>query len=408
MSKKITFVEDGVCAPKGFRASGVHCGFRANQKKKDLGIIFSDVPCNAAAVFTQNKVKGAPIDVSREHIKNGKAQAIVVNSGNANTCAPNGLAIARETCKLTADALGIGETDVIVASTGVIGETPDVSLFRTGVPRAAKKLSYSGSDGIARAIMTTDRVPKQAAVSFTISGKKCVIGGIAKGSGMINPNMATLLCFITTDAAISKKMLRKAINLDVAETFNQISVDGDTSTNDTLAILANGLAGNAEIATENEDFETFCNALRKVTVTLCRGLAKDGEGATKLLECVVSGAPTKKIARLASSSVIGSDLVKSAAFGEDANWGRILCAVGYTEANFDCSNIDVHISSAAGTILVCKGSEAVKLDENKAAKILAMDEIKLTVNLHQGEAEAIAYGCDLTYGYVRINGRYRS
>jgi glutamate N-acetyltransferase/amino-acid N-acetyltransferase len=402
-------VEGGICAPKGFKAGGVHCGFRKNSQKKDLGIIVSDVMCRAAAVYTQNKVKGAPIYVNLEHLKDGKAQAIVCNSGNANTCAPGGVEIARETCRLTADALGIKDPqDVIVASTGVIGEPISIETFSEGIPRVVKKLSYDGSDAMAKAIMTTDRVKKETAVEFKVGGKTCRIGGIAKGSGMINPNMATMLSFITTDAAVSTEMLRTALLQDITETYNQISIDGDTSTNDTVAILANGLAGNPEIDEPGEDFDNFCAALRMVTKALCRGIARDGEGATKLLECKITGAATRQIARTVALSVVKSDLVKTAVFGEDANWGRILCAIGYADADFDCTKIDVKISSRAGEVSVCKASEALIFDEEKAAKVLAEDEITVNANLHDGEKYASAYGCDLTYGYVRINGRYRT
>ncbi|MDR1778463.1 MAG: bifunctional ornithine acetyltransferase/N-acetylglutamate synthase [Clostridiales Family XIII bacterium] len=408
MSKKITFIEKGVCAPKGFRASGVHCGFRENHKKKDLGLLVSDVMCNAAAVHTQNKVKGAPIIVNRDHLKNGKAQAVIVNSGNANTCAPNGVQVARETCRLAADALGLKPDDVLVCSTGVIGETLYIGTFEKGIPRVVKKLSYDDSESMARAIMTTDKIMKQVAVSFMLGGKKCAIGGIAKGSGMINPNMATMLSFLTTDVAISREMLRQALLADVSDTYNQLYIDGDTSTNDTVAFLANGLAGNEEIDGPGENFDTFCKALRMVTESLVRLLARDGEGATKAIECHVKGAPTKQIARIVSSSVVGSDLVKSAVFGEDANWGRVLCAVGYSDADFECGNIDVTLESDAGEVLVCRGSTAVAFSEDKAARILAAEQITIHVDLHDGNKEASAYGCDLTYGYVRINGRYRS
>jgi glutamate N-acetyltransferase/amino-acid N-acetyltransferase len=400
--------EGGVCAPQGYRAAGVHCGFKAKSTKKDLGLIVSDVTANAAAIYTQNKVKGAPITVCIDHLKNGKAQAVIVNSGNANTCAPDGVAIARETCKLTADALGIKEEDVIVASTGVIGEKIDLGLFQNGVPRAAGKLSYEGSKSAARAIMTTDKTEKQTAVTFRLGGKKVSIGGIAKGSGMINPNMATMLSFITTDAAISPAMLKAALTQDAADTFNQLSVDGDTSTNDTLAILANGLAGNPEIKKKNEDYDTFCAALRKVTVKLVKMLAGDGEGATKMLECVVKNAPGVKAARIISKSVVQSDLVKTAFFGEDANWGRTLCAIGYADAKFNADNISVVLSSSKGKVKVCTASSGIAFSEEKAAEILAEDEIRITIDLNDGEAEATAYGCDLTYSYVRINGSYRS
>ncbi|MDR0851662.1 MAG: bifunctional glutamate N-acetyltransferase/amino-acid acetyltransferase ArgJ [Clostridiales Family XIII bacterium] len=405
---KIVFTEGGICAPKGFRAGGVHCGFRKNTKKKDLGIIVSDVRCSAAAVYTQNKVKGAPILVNREHLKNGKAQAVICNSGNANTCAPGGVEIARATCRLAADALGMEAEDVIVCSTGVIGEPISIETFQNGIPRLVKKLSYEGSDEMAKAIMTTDTLKKETAVTFTLGGKKCSIGGIAKGSGMINPNMATMLSFLTTDIAISSDMLRVALERDIIETYNQISIDGDTSTNDTVSILANGLAGNPEIDAPGDDFNLFKEALRTVTVQLCRGIVKDGEGATKMIECVVKNAPTGSIARIIASSVIQSDLVKTAVFGEDANWGRVLCAVGYADADFECGHIDIFLSSSAGKIQVCRASEAIAFDEDHAKAILKQDELWITVDLHDGEKSGASYGCDLTYDYVRINGRYRT
>jgi glutamate N-acetyltransferase/amino-acid N-acetyltransferase len=403
-----TWIEGGICAPQGFKAAGVHCGFRKNSNKKDLALIVSDTICSAAAVYTQNKVKGAPIIVDREHLKNGRARAIVCNSGNANTCAPGGVEIARETCRIVADQLGIKAEDVIVCSTGVIGEAIDIDTFKEGIPRVVKKLSYHGSDGAARAIMTTDKVKKECAVEFEVDGKTCRIGGIAKGSGMINPNMATMLSFITTDAAISSEMLKYALESNVVDTFNQISIDGDTSTNDTVAIVANGAAGNLEIDAAGSEFDAFCTAFGSLTVRLCRGIAKDGEGATKLIECAVTGAPTGRIARIVSSSVVQSDLVKTAVFGRDANWGRVLCAIGYADADFECGNIGVTLSSAAGDVEVCRGSEAVAFDEDLAKAILGEDEIFIRVDLHDGLKSAVAYGCDLTYGYVKINGMYRT
>ncbi|MDR1134907.1 MAG: bifunctional glutamate N-acetyltransferase/amino-acid acetyltransferase ArgJ [Clostridiales Family XIII bacterium] len=404
----IEYVEKGICAPKGFRASGVHVGFRKNKKKRDLALIVSDRICSSAAVYTKNKVRSAPIIVNREHLANGKARAIICNSGNANTCAPNGVQIARDTCKLTADALKINEEDVIVCSTGVIGEPMYIEPFAAGIPKAVKKLAYDGSSAAATAITTTDTAIKEIAVSFVIGNKECFMGGIAKGSGMINPNMATMLCFITTDAAIDSIMLQKALDNDILDTFNQISIDGDTSTNDTVAILANGLAGNPVIRSDGEDYEQFCEALRAVSSKLCKDIAKDGEGATKLMECIVSGAPDEKIARKVAKTVIQSELVKTAMFGEDANWGRILCAVGYADAEFSVTDVDIVISSVGGNVDVCRHSVACVFDEALAKRILGADEIKLLVSLNQGKAGAIAYGCDMTYDYVRINGRYRT
>jgi glutamate N-acetyltransferase/amino-acid N-acetyltransferase len=405
---KTEIIEGGICAPQGYRAAGVHCGFRRNTKKKDLGLLVSDVMCNAAAVYTQNKIKGAPIVVNKEHLRDGRAQAIICNSGIANTCAAGGVEVARETCRLAADALRVKASDIIVCSTGVIGEPIRIETFQTGIPRVVKKLSYNDSDGMATAIMTTDKVKKETAVEFKLADKVCRIGGIAKGSGMINPNMATMLSFLTTDVGISSDMLRVALERDIIETYNQISVDGDTSTNDTVAILANGLSGNPIIDTLGKDFDTFCAALRMVTITLCRGLVKDGEGASKMIECVVKNSPTREIARIVASSVVESELVKSAVFGEDANWGRVLCAVGYADADFECGKIDIFLASRAGELQVCTCAEAIQFDEEKAAAILAEDEIWIIVDLHDGVKEGVAYGCDLTYDYVRINARYRT
>lgn len=405
---KIEFIHGGICAPKGFQASAVHCGIRKNKTKKDLSLIISDVLCNVAAVYTKNKVKGAPIAVTKENIKDGTAKAIICNSGNANTCAPNGIEIAQKTCDLLGKALGIPPTDVIVSSTGVIGEPMSIEPFEKGIPEAVSALSYDGSDQAAEGIMTTDTVKKELAVSFLLGEKECHIGGIAKGSGMIHPNMATMLSFITTDVAITHEMLKKALSTDVADTFNQISIDGDTSTNDTVAIMANGLAENKIIDQEGEDFQTFCKALNTITAELSRGIAKDGEGATKLLECIVSGAPDANTARIISKSVITSSLFKAAMFGEDANWGRALCAIGYADAEFDINKVDVTLSSAKGKVEVCKSAAYNPYSEEVAAEILAEDEIKILVALNQGDGEGRAWGCDLTYDYVKINGDYRT
>jgi glutamate N-acetyltransferase/amino-acid N-acetyltransferase len=408
----------GVCAPKGFHAAGMHAGFKKSGKK-DLALIYSEQPCAAAAAYTTNKVKGVTLTLTEEHLANGTAQAVVVNSGNANTLAPNGMAVARETCAIAAGALGIAETDVLVCSTGVIGQEPKVEPFRTGVPQlaeavlhprgaAGKAPKYYGSEMAAQAIMTTDTVKKEIAVSAKIGGKTVKIGGIAKGSGMINPKMATMLIFITSDAAISPKMLAAAMKEDIDSSFNQISVDGDTSTNDNLILMANGLAGNAKITRKGDDYKAFVKALRRVTIPLAKALAKDGEGATKLIISRVSGAPDEQLARLIAKTIIQSDLVKTAIYGSDANWGRILGAVGYAEGDFSTANADVAISSAAGEVRVCKGSFAIPFSEEKAKKVLDSDEILIKVDLHDGKAEAEAYGCDLTYDYVKINGMYRT
>ena len=401
-------VDLGICAPKGFKAYGVHCGIRKNKTKKDLSLIYSSTQADAAAVFTTNLVKGAPLIVTKEHLKDGKAQAIICNSGNANTCNANGIEIAEETSKLIADALNIDESNVIVGSTGVIGQPMDIEPFKRGIPDLVAGLTEEGSQDAALGIMTTDTKSKEIAFEFEIDGKPCHIGGIAKGSGMIHPNMATMLVYITSDVNIDSKLLQKALSDTVADTFNMISVDGDTSTNDTVAIMANGLAGNRRIEEANEDYNIFQNALNELMVYLCRKIAKDGEGATKLLECKVSGAKTKDIARTVAKSVICSSLVKAAMFGSDANWGRVLCAIGYSGADVDVTKVDVAFKSAKGTIDVCKDGAGVPFSEEIAKEILLEDEIEILVSLNSGNESATAYGCDLTYDYVKINGDYRT
>ena len=398
----------GVCAPKGFRAGGIWCGIRKNKTKSDLAMIVSDTMCTAAGVYTKNKVKGAPIVVTKNHLADGHAQAVICNSGNANTCAPNGLEIAEETCALTAKALGLLPTDIIVASTGVIGKEMEIAPFATGIPQLADALTYEGSQAAAHAIMTTDTKLKEVAVEFTVGGKTCHMGAIAKGSGMIHPNMATMLCFITTDAAISAPMLQKALSDDVPDSFNQVSVDRDTSTNDTVTIMANGMAGNDEITGEGEDYKAFTEALAFVTRKLSFCIAADGEGASRTIVCQVNGAPTKETARLVSRSVISSNLFKAAVFGKDANWGRILCAIGYTDAEFDIEPIDVTLSSKAGSLLVCEKAAHHEFSEEKALEILSEDVVTVEVEMHQGSGSATAWGCDLTYDYVKINGDYRT
>lgn len=400
-------ISGGVCAAKGFSASGVHCGIRKNKSKKDLALIYSEAPASAAAVYTTNLVKGAPIAVTKNHIADGKAQAVICNSGNANTCNANGIEIAQQTCKLLADELGISENDIVVASTGVIGQPLDIAPIAQGIPSLCASLGNFSADA-AEGIMTTDTKLKEIAVSFEIGGKECKIGGIAKGSGMIHPNMATMLVFITTDCAISSEMLQKALSGDVAETFNMISVDGDTSTNDMVTVLANGMAGNSEITAPGEAFNTFMKALNTVTVWLCRRIAADGEGATKLLECVVSGASDKNTAKTVAKSIICSSLTKAAMFGADANWGRVLCAIGYSGADVDINKVDVAFSSEAGKIEVCKNGCGVDFSEEKAKEILLKDEINILVELNSGSENSTAWGCDLTYDYVKINGDYRT
>ena len=400
-------IEGGVCAARGFVANGVHCGIRKNKEKKDLALIFSQTPAKGAAVYTTNLVKGAPLRVTKAHLADGVARAVICNSGNANTCNANGIEIANQMCELTAAQLGIQSEEVLVASTGVIGQKLDIAPIAAGIPPLAAGLDCH-SEPAAQAIMTTDTAVKQAAVEFTVGGVTCRLGGIAKGSGMIHPNMATMLVFLTTDCAISAEMLQKALRGDVAETFNMLSIDGDTSTNDMVVVLANGQAGNAEIAAEGEDFAAFMKALNTVTICLCRQIAADGEGATRLLECKVTGAPTLADAKLAAKSVVCSSLFKAAIFGADANWGRVLCALGYSGANIDVDKIEVAFRSPAGIITVCENGAGVDFSEEEAKKILLEKEIEVLVDLHQGTAASAAWGCDLTYDYVRINGDYRT
>lgn len=401
-------IEGGVCAAKGFRANGVHCGIRKNHSKKDLSLIFSTVPASAAAVYTTNLVKGAPLTVTKKHIANGTAQAVICNSGNANTCNANGIEIAEEMSALAASALGIAAEDVVVASTGVIGQPLSIDPIAAGLPELVAGLSENGSGTAAEGIMTTDTVRKEVAVEFTLGGKTCRLGGIAKGSGMIHPNMATMLVFLTTDAAISPAMLQKALSGDIANTFNMLSIDGDTSTNDMVTILANGLAGNPEVTEEGEDFTAFMQALNSVTIALCRKIAGDGEGATKLLECKVTGAADLATAKIVAKSVICSSLLKAAMFGADANWGRVLCAIGYSGADVDVHKVDVAFSSPAGTVAVCKDGAGLDFSEEKAKQVLLEKEIEILVELNSGNAASTAWGCDLTYDYVRINGDYRT
>ncbi|MDY3225163.1 MAG: bifunctional glutamate N-acetyltransferase/amino-acid acetyltransferase ArgJ [Candidatus Faecousia sp.] len=401
-------IEGGVCAAKGFSANGVHCGIRKNQTKKDLSLIFSSVPASAAAVYTTNLVKGAPLTVTKEHLANGIAQAVICNSGNANTCNANGMEIAEEMSALAAKALGISADDMIVASTGVIGQPLSIEPIAAGLPELVAGLSPEGGKAAAEGIMTTDTVMKEVAVEFTLGGKTCRLGGIAKGSGMIHPNMATMLVFLTTDAAISPAMLQKALSGDIAGTFNMLSIDGDTSTNDMVAVLANGLAGNPCIDAEGEDFGAFMKALNTVTIALCRKIAGDGEGATKLLECKVTGAADLDTAKTVAKSVICSSLLKAAMFGADANWGRVLCAIGYSGANVDVNKVDVAFRSTAGTVDVCKNGAGLDFSEETAKTVLLEKEIEILVELHSGDAAATAWGCDLTYDYVKINGDYRT
>lgn len=404
----MNMIEGGVCAAKGFKASGIHCGIRKSRTKRDLSLIFSEKPASCAAVYTTNLVKGAPLDVTKSHISDGIAQAVICNSGNANTCNADGIEIAEKMCDLLAKELKIKASDVVVASTGVIGQKLDITPIKNGIPQLVSELSQYGNENAAEGIMTTDTVKKELAVNFQIGDKTCTIGGMAKGSGMIHPNMATMLVFITTDAAISPKMLKKALSTDIANTFNMVSVDGDTSTNDMVTVLANGMAGNSLIDSDGPDFETFMHALNTITVSLCRMIAGDGEGATKLLECKVTGASDKQTAKTVAKSVICSSLLKAAMFGADANWGRVLCAIGYSGAKVDVNKIDVSFKSSQGTIDVCKNGAGVDFSEEKAKDILLQKEIDILVELNSGKEEATAWGCDLTYDYVKINGDYRT
>ena len=401
-------VSGGVCSAKGFTASGIHCGIRKNRTKRDLSLIYSEVLASAASVYTTNLVKGAPLTVTKNNSANGKAQAIICNSGNANTCNANGIEIATQTCEILAEKLNINSSDVIVASTGVIGQPLDIEPIKAGIPSLIAELNNDGSENCAEGIMTTDTIKKEVAVEFTCGGKTCRIGGIAKGSGMIHPNMATMLVFITTDCAISPAMLQKALSSDIKNTFNMVSVDGDTSTNDMVSVLANGLAGNQEITQENQDFADFMKALNTVTVHLCRMIAGDGEGATKLLECRVSGASSDSQAKIVAKSVICSSLLKAAMFGADANWGRVLCAIGYSGAGVDVNKVGVSFKSAKGEIVVCVDGAGVEFSEEKAKEILLEKEIEILVTLGIGEYSSVAWGCDLTYDYVKINADYRT
>lgn len=401
-------IEGGICAAKGFMASGIHCGIRKNRSKRDISLIYSEAPANTAAVYTTNLVKGAPITVTKKHLSNGKAQAIICNSGNANTCNENGIEIAEKMSELTANALKISADDIIIASTGVIGQPLNIVPIENGIPELVKNLSKKGNAYAAEGIMTTDTVMKSIAVEFFAGGKKCHIGGIAKGSGMIHPNMATMLVFITSDVAISSEMLNKALSSDITNTFNMVSVDGDTSTNDMVCIMANGLSGNAEIVKENDDYSEFMKALNTVTVNLCRMIAGDGEGATKLLECSVSGAKDEQTAKTVAKSIVCSNLLKAAMFGADANWGRVLCAIGYSGADVDINKVCVSFESKKGVVEVCKNGSGIEFSEETAKEVLLEKEIEIHVSVGQGTGCATAWGCDLTYDYVKINGDYRT
>ena len=403
------FIDGTVTTPKGFTGAAICAGIKeGNTTKKDIMMVKCDKVCNAAAVYTKNLVKSASILVTQENLKNGKAQAIVANSGNANACTSNGVKVAEDVCKLCASTFGIDYSDVIVASTGVIGVPMRLEPFEQKLYMMKKEMSKEGGTDCAEAIMTTDTVKKEMAMELTLDGKTVTIGGIAKGSGMIHINMGTMLSFVTTDASISSEMLESALKEVVEDTFNMVSVDGDTSTNDTLAIMASGLAGNKEITEKNEDYKPFVSALQEACKSLAKKLAADGEGASKLLICNVKGAKSKKDAVGIAKTVIGSSLVKTAIFGEDANWGRILCAIGYSGMNVDVTKVKVTFVSEIGELLVCENGAGVGFDEEWAKKVLSEDSITIAIELGDGNAEAEAYGCDLTYDYVKINGEYRT
>ena len=406
--KDFKFIDGGVCAATGFTASGINARIKPNSTKNDMALIYCDTACTAAALYTQNKVQGAPITVTKRHLSNHTAQAVIVNSGNANTCNPNGIEIAQQACALTAKALNIPTEDVIVASTGVIGQKLSIEPFEKNIPTLAKTLSTTGNNDACTAIMTTDTRQKQFAVEFNLDGKTCRLGGMSKGSGMINPNMATMLAFITTDVKINAEMLDKALREINALTYNMVSVDGDTSTNDMVTLLSSGHADNPEITSETDSYNIFKDALYAVMMNLARETARDGEGATKLMECRVNNAHDYPTARAVAKSVINSALLKAAIFAADANWGRILCAIGYAEAQFDISKVSVELISEAGAVTVCENGSGVDFSEEKAHKILSEDEIIIAIDLNEGAETATAWGCDLTYDYVKINAEYRS
>ena len=417
-------ITGGVTAPKGFTASGVHCGVKkgkgdGNQPaasgmpevlagKKDLALIVSEQPCAAAAVYTMNRVKAAPIYVTMDHLENGEAQAVVVNSGNANACAPNSHEHAEEMCVLAAGATGLKPEDFVVASTGIIGQELNMKAIEKGIPEAAAALSSDGSGAAAEAIMTTDTVKKELAFTCSIGGKTVTLGAIAKGSGMIHPNMGTMLCFITTDCAITQELLQEALHEIVPRTFNRVTIDGDTSTNDMCVVLANSMAGNPLIEWKDDGYTVFTKTLHHLCEQLSRAIAADGEGASRLITCTVKDARSEESAERLSKAVVGSSLVKAAMFGADANWGRVLCAMGYSKAPFRPEFVDVTFSSAVGDILVCKDGAGVDFDEEAAKSILSQDEVVIRVDLHEGEYQATCWGCDLTYDYVKINGDYRT
>lgn len=406
-----SFISGGITAAKDFLAAGIHVGVKSHKvEKKDLALIVSKRPCTASAVFTKNVVKAAPILVTKKHLENGKAVCVIANSGNANACAPNGIENAEKMCALAAKVVGCSSDDVLVASTGVIGQELRISAIENGIDELYSKLSDTdeASDAAAHAIMTTDTIKKEVALETVIGGKTVRMGGIAKGSGMIHPNMGTMLCFITTDAAISSEMIKEALLETVKVSFNRISVDGDTSTNDTCLVLANGSAGNDEITEKNADYEVFVAALKALSIALARKMAKDGEGAKHLITCTVDGASSELQAETISKSVISSTLTKAAIFGADANWGRVLCAMGYSGENFDPDKVTVHFASAAGDIEVCRNGKGLLFDEAEAKKILSESEVEIIIHMGEGDSSCTCWGCDITYDYIRINGDYRT
>ncbi|WP_295858047.1 bifunctional glutamate N-acetyltransferase/amino-acid acetyltransferase ArgJ [uncultured Oscillibacter sp.] len=405
------FIDGGVCAAQGFKAAGLHVGVKTHKlEKKDVALIVSDVDCSAAAVFTKNVVKAAPIHVDQLHLADGTARAIIANSGNANACAPHGEENAEAECAAVAKALGIPAGNVLVSSTGVIGQTLPVKVIEDAVPELVSLLesSAAASDSAAQAIMTTDTVKKEAAVETTVGGKTVRLGGIAKGSGMIHPNMGTMLCFLTTDCAISAEMIKAALVETANVSFNRISVDGDTSTNDTCCVLANGLAGNEPITEKNAAYGEFVEALKALAVTLAKKMASDGEGAKHLMTCTVEGAADEKTAETVAKSVISSTLTKAAIFGADANWGRVLCAMGYSGAEFDPEKVDVRFASAAGEVEVCRQGRGLDFDEALAKKILTEHDVEILIHMGEGDAACTCWGCDITYDYIKINGDYRT
>lgn len=407
----ITKINGGVTAPKGFLASGLNAGIK-NQTKKDMAMVFSSTPCAAAGVFTTNLVKAAPVKWDKEIVTTSPyVQAVVVNSGIANACTgAEGLGYCADTAAEAATALNIPKTAVLVASTGVIGKQLPIDKIKSGVTALSKVLGSSREDAklAAEAIMTTDTKSKEVACTFELGGKQVTIAGMCKGSGMIHPNMCTMLCFVTTDAAISHELLQKALSEDVVDTFNMISVDGDTSTNDTVLVMANGQAENTPITKEGEDYKTFCEALHFIMLELSKKIAGDGEGCTCLFEATVIGAKDKNQARTIAKSVVCSSLTKAAVFGHDANWGRILCAMGYSGAQFDPEVVDIWLESKAGTIKIVENGIATDYSEETATKILSEEEVIAKMDIKEGNETATAFGCDLTYEYVKINGDYRS